>query len=74
MSKEGFNVFLGKGKQYFQELKKSQAMKEDTKFVSVVGWIENFIETEQLAGALSNIFKPNIIVRLLSSKSALSNN
>lgn len=66
-SKEGFNVFLGKGRQYFQDLKKSQAMKEDTEFVSVVGWIENFIEAEQLAGALSNIFKPNIIARLLKA-------
>lgn len=65
LSKERFNIFLGKGRQYFQDLKKSKAAKGESEFISTISYIENYIEAKQLEGALSYLFKPNIIARML---------
>lgn len=74
MSKRGFNAFLGKGRQYLQDLKKAKEAKGESEFVSTISYIENGIEAEQLEGVLSNIFNANLISRMLGLKKRANQN
>jgi len=63
ITKRTFNLWLGKGRNYYQELKDGE---NSTDFSDAQSYISNFIESEQLQAGLAGLISSQTVNSLLA--------